>query len=1050
MRRIPLLVCCFLFFSFSFFQNAFATTCSTCTAIGGLAKFQDGSYFCDVSWNTCPDSQGWEDSTYTITRCMYGGNPADDFFCLIWIGRRETYHLCQKTDSCIDGTCSDYDSLDAPVIGALDMCRFSWVSCPVWWSQFQNWSTTSPAHGWWNTCDYDLGCLTGWHSWGNISREACTYLVKWRNPNWTCSDVYYQNAYANITEVWCTPPPDPTPPTPLLSLRSMSWGVQFLSDTWTNTGILVFAGWFQEWPKTLKTVVLFQKIDDWMYQEIQRVNDIWVKNTFFIVTPPIRFNAQNWKKVSYKVQVTNSSRTKREVYSPTISFDTILPADRDITYTPTSWTNHLATLSKIFSINVHSNGGSPINSIRVKFTDYNKRSSTYLPSIFSSSSSSLSFSPNISSVDNDIKPDGSKSYYLWVIWVCDQAGNCLDNPESNKIQYNVFANSSSLGPISVSQSLGNTNNIADGSIQTLFFTLKDIYGNAVVSATPISRTIDFIFSTYNTSYLNQYTRQGESGVFLSLPNNVNDFQDRFWHSSQTTVFSHQTYNSWVYPFNFKVYTPTWNFPQSDTLSKFVINSITAHITGNMWANSVSYANPINFSFKPLVNTTINGGLKTDNFYEWKIQNSTIDVVKDSSVSLTKERLYLEFWSGARVPALGLVLKVIESGVPNQVISNGHQTSISGLSPPFLNTLDTSGHALISKLTRLWGSAVSNIRLYLSTHISYVLDGKNIAYNGDVLNKPNYWDDNVTSSGITELWVKVIWIVTSVKKSEVINGQFVKDIMSLWNFNKATIKNDIISRIYTIVKNVQAHNGNFKITDLQDFSPWVNDGVSLVKGTVLYFGWLDGNTVTLWNAVEKVSGKKTIVIVWWNLYIKNDMYYDDKTKDILWMVVLKDENGKWGNIYIDPNVTNIVWTMVADRSLISYDGIQELDGTHDFDLLKNQLHIYGSLITENTLWGSRLNPAKCPYFETSCTLEVAEKYDLNFLRRYNLWKNGLPLWWGRVIWWGICSLPTKTCAGGNTSFARNITNLATDLNAKYSLVIEYNPLISKVYPPLFAQ
>ena len=79
-------------------------------------------------------------------------------------------------------------------------------------------------------------------------------------------------------------------------------------------------------------------------------------------------------------------------------------------------------------------------------------------------------------------------------------------------------------------------------------------------------------------------------------------------------------------------------------------------------------------------------------------------------------------------------------------------------------------------------------------------------------------------------------------------------------------------------------------------------------------------------------------------------------------------------------------MYADRSLISYNGTNELDGMSPASLLANQLYIQGSVFSENTIGTSQSTPPVCPYYVASsdCTTKnQAMKYDLNFLRKYIL-------------------------------------------------------------------
>lgn len=64
-------------------------------------------------------------------------------------------------------------------------------------------------------------------------------------------------------------------------------------------------------------------------------------------------------------------------------------------------------------------------------------------------------------------------------------------------------------------------------------------------------------------------------------------------------------------------------------------------------------------------------------------------------------------------------------------------------------------------------------------------------------------------------------------------------------------------------------------------------------------------------------------------------------------------------------------------------------------LKNQLYIFGSLISYNTIGGARANPVTCPAVIPSCTQDNAQKYDLNYLRRYYLFE-GKPMNGAKII------------------------------------------------------
>jgi hypothetical protein len=153
---------------------------------------------------------------------------------------------------------------------------------------------------------------------------------------------------------------------------------------------------------------------------------------------------------------------------------------------------------------------------------------------------------------------------------------------------------------------------------------------------------------------------------------------------------------------------------------------------------------------------------------------------------------------------------------------------------------------------------------------------------------------------------------------------------------------------------------------------------------LYEATSGGQRLSLQDAgVYTVSGKRTIVTKGLNVFIQSNIEYD--TGGNLAIIALKDDSGQGGNIYIDPSVTNISGFLYADGALVGFDGIDELGAGVGIDTLQNQLYIYGSVISANSLGGATKSPVYCPSIirNASCNRDIAQKYDLNFLRRYTL-------------------------------------------------------------------
>jgi hypothetical protein len=121
-----------------------------------------------------------------------------------------------------------------------------------------------------------------------------------------------------------------------------------------------------------------------------------------------------------------------------------------------------------------------------------------------------------------------------------------------------------------------------------------------------------------------------------------------------------------------------------------------------------------------------------------------------------------------------------------------------------------------------------------------------------------------------------------------------------------------------------------------------------------------------NATVPGTVSRTIIIEGGNLYIKKNVAYG--TGASLGVIVLKDNNGNGGNVYIDQTVTNIVGAFYVEGSVMSakdnnsdgaiaeneiYDGFNtDLDATTD--LRKYQLYWQGSLVSRNTIGGYNTN------------------------------------------------------------------------------------------------
>jgi len=169
-------------------------------------------------------------------------------------------------------------------------------------------------------------------------------------------------------------------------------------------------------------------------------------------------------------------------------------------------------------------------------------------------------------------------------------------------------------------------------------------------------------------------------------------------------------------------------------------------------------------------------------------------------------------------------------------------------------------------------------------------------------------------------------------------------------------------------------------------------------------------------------------------------------DTLWIISLKDTSWNGGSIYVHNDVTDLHAILYAERTLMT--AIWDIDGNGIVDnstwsvevinasttsaQLNNQLYIYGSLFSENTIGWSRANPIECPFYITCSDSIEAQKYDLNYMRRYiQIDHDNNPV------------TPVINANGGTTS-----QGTLSWSNESFPLVIEYNSAIQSSPPPLF--
>lgn len=217
------------------------------------------------------------------------------------------------------------------------------------------------------------------------------------------------------------------------------------------------------------------------------------------------------------------------------------------------------------------------------------------------------------------------------------------------------------------------------------------------------------------------------------------------------------------------------------------------------------------------------------------------------------------------------------------------------------------------------------------------------------------------------------------------------------------------------------------------------------------------TVNVSSQKIPITGENTLIVQWGNLYIKNDIY-NTNTNSILTIIVKRDEGERrkngW-NVYIDPSVTNIDAVIIADGSILNYNGSSVVTKASSPNTLRRQLLIYWALSTKNTL-----SEGTTPYGSDASEAGITDTntYSLSNLRTFQLmWNTNIPSG-------NTCATGNKITAMGNSNtsaqtyaFAGKKQCFADDsqlwdlrTTQRYaSVVIEYNPLL-QTKPPRVLQ
>lgn len=912
------------------------------------------------------------------------------------------------------------------------------------------WTTLTPVSGWWpnrgTRCNSDGN--TSWGSHPTLGEYAVA------NDNNSSTLIPETDAEFTVGASW--------------NMRCLYWDASVplvntltYTNAWTNNpNQTVNFSFTDAWGSRLSRYTLQQRIASnnptfsiWgAWQNVTWHTNQPIAGGLNTFSSSYSFLATNNRAYQFQIRVEDVAWNISVWTTParTIRVDTQAPVAGDIGNTlPADGSNNLAEASRIFSLTVWVNGWSPIVETRGYFEDRTTTNS-YRASAYSSPSGNFSHAFDIRNVDLNRLGTWQRQYSLKITRVCDQAGNCTTiwNDSSNSVgirnfTYNIYANTLDIVTNTVQTNPFSSSIVADGSIRNLVVRLRDRHNNIIIPASGVSRTISMSLNTDNNLRLDQYTNTSTAASTSAwYADNTNTGWIVLWSNTNTNLWNRSS-GSGDYIIPFYVFAPT-SLSSSLVPGSARLNNIRFSVAGTIGAvsNVTVGSSAISITASPLFTTNISGDIETQGFIEGVTQNSNLSVTKVNSTSVTSPNLYFEFWNyntttlqNEANQRFNLTINGSLSIREGWFGTSPASTSISGLALPASGTVSP---AFPTRMLLQSGAVDTFTNSYLASIVRYQIwtPIKIVIYPADIIGKTSYHgvpgDNNSFQAGI-----KILGNTNSQNTQEITTDQFSGDVRILWSIEKSLARKDIQTQVYELIKNITLPTSWALTTDISSTllnAPTWNDT------TLRWKAFYSNSAIYFWTWVRllgagNISGNKTLVVEW-NVYIDWNIL-DTDNNGMLGIIALS-KNGVGGNIYIDPSVRDIHAILYADRSVLSYDGTKEFDGTNSSAAeLANQLYIRGSVFSENTIGGSRKTPISCPYFvNVACTQDVAQKYDMNYLRRYFIYDSNLS---GTIQ-------PTIDSPANLGSRSQG-GDIGTWYET-YPVIIDYNSRIQQTPPPFF--
>lgn len=233
----------------------------------------------------------------------------------------------------------------------------------------------------------------------------------------------------------------------------------------------------------------------------------------------------------------------------------------------------------------------------------------------------------------------------------------------------------------------------------------------------------------------------------------------------------------------------------------------------------------------------------------------------------------------------------------------------------------------------------------------------------------------TQTGITAdgLWINFIW-----------------KIAIIWNIAGTRIYESAyqtVANIFSTTKHAEIMNSVHKNVTL--LSRNIDDAVLLDESSPFEFLVEKSQDITfdfnrLWPA-----NKRSLVVIGHDIILdQEEINPNPENFPTRALIALKDYNWSGWNIVITDQVKRVFAFIYAEWSVYSWEKsttwqIIPYVSSGSWNIPTNQLYIQGMLISKNTVGGAQQSPSVCPVVINTCTPSIAEVYDLDFFRTYDV-------------------------------------------------------------------